>query len=542
MNLKKTIHIALITGVFMNSAMPAFARVGMEDERETISWTARFNKLAGRDVSQYADEKARIIASKAGETVRNKVLDIFFKDNERYGIDADGRRVNIYTNKSGLLNNLFKKVTGTDLDETLKSVLPLGSLYVNKLREKMDHLIVEQLLGSVVNLGVEEVVYRAVTGAYNIGSAKLQDMTSQFTQSLRSKSKTDAQVTLEKTYSDVKKSKLDTLQSSDEEKKDQVKATAATLLENDNDTEITLSNVLSYYKNKFLSYIDNTLKDTMISAIGSAAKSIGAAVSDATINMIKGPSTVTGALIGWFVNPAAGLFTAVTGYVTGMYQDTITDVVSAQAESRARHVAHMALSSKQLIEHQETQYTVRTETLDNGMEFEIIDEVDHSIAAWANQKLASVKSTIESISNAAKLASETVVNTTLAIKEVIENADMKAGTQQAAQYLNKAYAGYDPLDIQANIRPLTATEIEINAEAKKKILHPRKNPKSAFYNMSKSEVEALTGSIGDRYDAEVEAWSDAFDEEVSRIKKERARVEAEKNPSFFTKVSNWFFS
>ncbi|MGN6670562.1 MAG: hypothetical protein ACTHJ4_03400 [Candidatus Nucleicultricaceae bacterium] len=539
MKLNKTVSLALATALLLNTTTPAFAN-SMFDTTESISWTARAKKLAGLDVTQYADEKARAISAHAGKAVRNKVHEIFFKDNDRYGVDADGRHVTIFTNKSGLLNNLFKKVTGADLDESLRSVLPLGGLYVNTLRQKLDKAIVDEILGSLVSLGVEEIIYRSITGAYSIGTQKLEDMTSNFMQSVNSKPKSDAQASLEHTYATVKQSKLDIVDVKDDAQ-DEVKATAAKILTDENDDEITLNKVVSYYKNKFLSYIDTMLKDTMISAISSAAKMVGTKVADATVNMIKGPSTVSGALVGWFVNPTVGLVTGLTGFVTGLYQEQIRDYAGTQAEARARKVANKALQSKQLIGHQKT-ITSKTQMIDD-MEFEVLDEIDHSISAWAAQKMQKVTSTLQTIKETAEKAQQKVVETAVAMGHALAEVDVKGGVKQAAQYANKTFGGYDPLDIKANIRPLSIEEQEIYNKADERVPFPPQSIIDRFGHLSDEQINALSGSEGEAYDDLVDAWQEEYDAEVETIKHERAQAKKAQQPqqtSMFGKVKGWF--
>lgn len=562
MKLNKTVSLALATALLLNTTTPAFAN-SMIDTTESISWTARAKKLAGLDVSQYADEKARAISAHAGKAVRNKVHEIFFKDNDRYGVDADGRHVTIFTNKSGLLNNLFKKVTGADLDESLKSVLPLGGLYVNTLRQKLDKAIVDEILGSLVSFGVEEVIYRSVTGAYSIGTQQLNDMTSNFMKSVTSNPKSDAQLSLEHTYETVKQSKLDVLDVKDDAQ-DEVKSTAAKILTDENDDEITLNKVLNYYKNKFLSYIDSMLKETMISAIASAAKMVGTKVADATINMFKGPSTVTGALVGWLVNPTVGIMTGLTGFVTGLYQDQIKDYAGTQAEARARNVANNALQSKELISHQ-VNTTSKTESIDD-MEFEMLDEVDHSISAWAAQKIQKVTSTLKAIKEAAEEAKQKAIETAAAMRNALAKVDVEGGVKQAARYLDKAYGGYDPLDIQANTRKLSPEAQEIHDIAEDRVPFPIQAIVERFaglqpiverFNNIDDEqkgkiyenkdynnfINELSDSEGKVYDELVFAWEEEYDAEVENIKHERAQAKKAAQPqptSVFGKVKGWF--
>lgn len=539
MKLNKTVSLALAVAMLLNTTAPTFAN-SLVEANESISWTARAKKLAGIDVTHYADEKARAVAGIASSAVRNKLHEVFFKDNDRYGIDAEGRHVTIFTNKSGLLNNLFKKVTGADLDDSLRSVLPLGGLYVNTLRQKLDKVIVDEVLGSLVGLGVEEVIYRSITGAYSIGAEKLQDMTANFTRSLQNKPKSDAQAALEQTYTTIKQSKLDVVDTKEDEK-DTVKSTAAKVLADESEEEITINKVIGYYKNKFLAYIDGILKETMISAISSAAKKIGTAVADATINVFKGPSTVTGALVGYFVNPTVGLVTGLTGFVTGLYQDQIKDYAGTQAEARARKVANSTLQSKNIIDYK-VQYSTKVDVID-GVEFEIVDEVDHSISAWAAQKMERVTSVVESLKKVATDAQQKIVETAENVRQVLAEVDVEGGTKQAAQYLNKTYGGYDPSDILANIRPLTSEEQAIYAEADKRVPFPPQSIVERFGNLTESQIKNLSGVEGEAYDELVEDWQDEYDAAVDTIKRERAQAKKDQEPkttSVLGTVKGWF--
>lgn len=535
MKLTKSINVALATALFLNSAMPAFAFVDRDESPQVISWSARAGHWFGMKTEEYASQKAEIIAKQASSKVRTALHGIFFGDGDRYGIDADGRRVNIYTNKSNLLNNLFKSVTGTDLDDTLRSVLPLGSLYVNKLRQMMDSMIVNKVLASVVSLGVEEMVYRAVMGSYNLAASKVNELTANFLATLKKQPKSESERALEETFNQIKSSKLDDVQETDEGDKE-VKAAAAKILDQeDESSELTLGKVMSYYQSKFLNYVDGVIKDTAISGIAFAAKKLGQTVSDTTINWLKGSTTMGGAFTALFVNPVAGVGAMVTGMMSHMYQKEIGDVVASSAEEKARARATSALSSKQFVNHKTLGFTTSTDTIDD-MEFEVLSEEDHSITAWAMQKFAKA----QSIVNAAKEVASKAVSTVKTVASTLKNAEWKEGTMGAAQELNRMYGGYNPTDVQSLFRSYTPEELEIRQTAEKSVLHPLSDSKSRFYGMSDSEVEALTGSIGDIYDAEVEAWDDALELEVKRLTQAKKAKSETESPSALTKISSFF--
>lgn len=535
MKLTKSINVALATALFLNSAMPAFAFDDRDETPQVISWGARAGHWFGMKTEDYASQKAEIIAKQASSKVRTALHGIFFGDGDRYGIDADGRRVNIYTNKSNLLNNLFKSVTGTDLDDTLKSVLPLGSLYVNKLRQMMDSMIVNRVLASVVSFGVEEMVYRAVMSSYNLATSKVNELTTKFLSSLRTQPKSESERALKETFNKIKSSKLDDVEETEEGDKE-VKAAAAKILDQeDESSELTLRKVMSYYKNKFLSYVDGVIKDTAISGIAYAAKKLGQTVSDTTINWLKGSTTMGGAFTALLVNPIAGFGAMVTGMMSHMYQKEIGDAVASTAEQKARARATNALSSKQFVQHKTSGFTASTDTID-GMEFEVLSEEDHSITAWAMQKFAKAQGIVK----AAKDAATKVVSTAKTVASTLKNAEWKEGGKAAAQELNRMYGGYNPTDFKSLFRPYTQEELEIRETAEKTVLHPLENSKSLFYGMSDSQVEKLEGSIGDAYDAEVEAWDDALDAEVKRLTRARKAQTELESPSLFTKVSSFF--
>ncbi|MBX9697667.1 MAG: hypothetical protein K2X53_06250 [Alphaproteobacteria bacterium] len=539
MKLTKSINVALATALFLNSAMPAFAFDDRDEGPQAISWSARAGHWFGMKTEDYAAQKAEIIAKQASSKVRTALHGIFFGDGDRYGIDADGRRVNIFTNKSNLLNNLFKSVTGTDLDDTLKSVLPLGSLYVNKLRQMMDSMIVNKVLASVVSFGVEEMIYRAVMSSYNLATSKVNELTSTFLASLKKQPKSESARALEETFNKVKNAKLDDVKETEEGDKD-VKAAAAKILDQeDESSELTLSNVMSYYKNKFLSYVDGVLKDTAISGIAYAAKKLGQNISDTTINWVKGSTTMSGAFAALFVNPIAGVGAMVTGMMSHMYQKEIGNVIANSAESKARERATSALSSKQFVAHKNPDFASTTETFDDE-DFEVLSEVDHSITAWATQKFAKAQSIVKTAKDMATKAISTVKTVTTHIKQTVENAEWAEGTKAATQELNRMYGGYNPTDIQSLMRPYTAEELEIRQTAEKTVLHPLEDPKSNFYRMSESHVEALTGSIGEAYDDAVDAWEDDLDVEVKRLTRVKKAQTEQKPSSLLTTITSFF--
>ena len=79
-------------------------------------------------------------------------------------------------------------------------------------------MIVNKILASVVSLGVEEMVYRAVMSSYNLATSKVNELTTKFLASLRTQPKSESARALEETFNKVKSSKLDDVNETEEGK------------------------------------------------------------------------------------------------------------------------------------------------------------------------------------------------------------------------------------------------------------------------------------------------------------------------------------
>jgi hypothetical protein len=374
--------------------------------------------FVGQKVQTAVEDHIHATAVKAGELANRKIFNFFFEDKERYGMDAEDRRVTILMNRSQALNSLFKFTTGQTIDETIAQ-LPVGMSHLaNHFKAQLEKLVVTQVISRLGSLGVEATVENALLAGYGYAKNAVFDATKQGTQKPALKTQQDLQ--FEKIISEFEEESARAVSEafSDAQLND-IYATKS-------GNKITLNDVLDDYKvsmiEKLNQYFNGILIDVVTTAADEAAQqSIKFAAAKAKTAAF-GAGVATG-----FFNPTAAIAMIGGGALLGEYTDTLAHHAGGYAARKAENIANHNLGDLISPDYaKQDARTTHTRIVDLGSSWMDIDFQAATLAAWAEGQL--------------KVVEEVAVDTVDTVADGIVNLK-----NNAAEFLDNAGDAFDML-------------------------------------------------------------------------------------------------
>lgn len=242
------------------------------------SWMGRISQAAKSQIKSLTNdtvsEQIKKTTELATKEVTQKLHDLLYLDPDRYGKDAQGRHVKIYTHQSRAVDALFKQVMGQDL-QTLFNQLPFPlNTIAGTLRKKLEQRIIDGILNKVSSLTIQPAIQSALMSGYDFSAAQI------------AKAMNETKGAQKPEVSFDKKAEAPT----DNELRELQRVQQAL---DANGDEISLEDVISYYENKIIDHVNDKIRENLVPAIGNAAhkvglKSSGAALKKASNTLLAG--------------------------------------------------------------------------------------------------------------------------------------------------------------------------------------------------------------------------------------------------------------
>lgn len=218
------------------------------------------------------------MADAASKFVAKKIKDFLYLDQDRYAVDMDGNKLNIYQNKSTIIDKLFKEVSGSSLTEYLNN-LPVGlKQFSGYLRNKFEMMTIELLVQEISKVSVGKTVEMALLSSYGYTKEVVEGYVAQNYNTAKN-SKSNASI-----------NQLLTQFKEMLEKQDKAEV-EPTLTEQG---KVTLDKVFNHYKYKIQRRINTVIQDSLVYGLEQAGSELAEATAALSISRVANAAALAG--------------------------------------------------------------------------------------------------------------------------------------------------------------------------------------------------------------------------------------------------------
>lgn len=344
--------------------------------------------------------------------VAEKVKDALFLDSDRYGVDAEGRRVKIYLNRSQILDRAFKAATGSTIDQFIQN-LPFGVRhFTGVLRSRIENMVATQVIGKLSGLAVGKTVEKILLQGYGHAKQAIADRID-----ARYETEADSNPHLDAVLNETDLQAVIAITTSIDPVEAPVLASPAStvvpaveikgLSEQDNQQSIALKDVIGRCEYQLKCYLNGLAQDVTAYGVKKGLRTVTEEAmvrtfdySSAAVSTAGAAATLAGA------NPAFGILGITATQMANLTKPYAVKTAGNKAEAKAEEwIKQSDLYQREFfnLEHEKSgQYKVTVQKdeeslLDDDNEFEMVDHRDYSFTEWAKDKKHQVVDFVEKV-------------------------------------------------------------------------------------------------------------------------------------------------
>jgi hypothetical protein len=291
--------------------------------------SARFKSLFSSKIDENTSKYAEQIGKHTSKFVENKINDIFYADPDGGYVRVNGAIHPVYYPRSQLVDNLFRKATGSTLTSHIRTLPPGVSHVTDFVRQKVEAIVVQKLIAELAGWSVEAIVTRSVLLSYGWGASKVDA----YIQDRFRNSEATTQELVNNLQQYVNEQEVRTA-ANEILSLAQVEASNRSFAD-----DISLSDVINYYYSQIVDSINKQARNFVIEGIAQASKTVAVASVNQGFDVALATQLATTTLTGAIGAIPASLVSVGLAGLTALARDPMKIFAGDRAYSTGKAIA-----------------------------------------------------------------------------------------------------------------------------------------------------------------------------------------------------------